>query len=726
MASPQLKQKNRLLELRTPLEKDAVVVNGFSGSEAISGLYRFKLELLANSEMTDVMGLLGKPVGVSMQTDGDPRHFHGIVSRIATGPREKGFWHYSADVVPWLWLLTQRAGCRIFQDKSIPDIITAIFNEYNNGYSDVVSYDNSTTPANHIPLDYCVQYRETDFNFVSRLMEQEGIYYYFDHSENGHKLVFTDTDTFLDEIDGKSTVLYQAEQGYGEREDVVTHWSREYAIRPRKYLLRDHHFELPGKNLEVSEGREGLLEIYDYPGEYAARFNQPEKRIAEVNDEGEKLVKVRLQEEELPGVVFEGTSNCRNFSIARTFNLDARNLSSFVFADKQTAINLVMMNQFILTSVTFSAAQNPDYISNTDLASTPYHNSFACVRTRDQSLPGAAIRPRRLTPKPVVAGPQTAIVTVKSGEESWLDKYGRVRVKFHWDREKESDENSACWVRVAQPWAGGSWGAHFWPRVGQEVVVEFLEGDPDQPIITGSVYNAATMPPYELPANYTRSGIITRSSKNGGSKNFNELRFEDKKDSEQIFINAEKDMDERVEHDMREFIGNNQHLIVKAQQTQKIGAGKHEHVAAEHIEKVDGDASRVVGGEHMEKIGKDLSITVVGEQKEKIGTKLSVQIGQEHHEKVGQLYALESGQEIHLKSGMKIIIESGLQISLKGPGGFVDIGPAGVTIQGTMVLINSGGSAGSGSGASPSDPKDPSAPKDPQIADDGSKGGALG
>jgi type VI secretion system secreted protein VgrG len=243
----------------------------------------------------------------------------------------------------------------------------------------------------------------------------------------------------------------------------------------------------------------------------------------------------------------------------------------------------------------------------------------------------------------------------KSGEEIWVDKYGRVKVQFHWDREGKWDENSSCWVRVAQNWAGKRWGAIFIPRIGQEVIIDFLEGDPDQPIITGRVYNAEEMPPYTLPDEQTKSTIKTNSSKGGSG--FNEIRFEDKKGSEQIFIHGEKDVDIRIKNDEKEWIGNDRHVIVQ--------------------------------NDHMEKIANNMSI----------------QIGNNLDEKSGMKFAHEAGMEIHLKAGMKVIIEA-TQVSLKGAGGFVDVGPAGVTIQGTMVLINSGGAAGVGSGASPKDPKE--------------------
>jgi len=325
-----------------------------------------------------------------------------------------------------------------------------------------------------------------------------------------------------------------------------------------------------------------------------------------------------------------------------------------------------------------------------------------------------------------------------------VDKYGRVKVQFYWDRLGKKDENSSCWIRVSQPWAGAGWGAMWIPRIGQEVIVDFLEGDPDRPLITGRVYNAEQIVPYSLPDNQTRSTFLSRSSKNGGAANFNEIRFEDKKDSEQIFVNAEKEMDLRVEKESREFVGANRHLIVKANQQELVEGDKHGHVKGSQFEKIEGDVSLQINGKQMQKIGGDQSIELDSDHKEKIvgntslqvgkdqktqiGGNVSLQVGQSRNEKIGQTHAMEAVQTIHLKGGMTVIIEAGMQLSLKGPGGFVDIGPAGVSIQGTMVLINSGGAAGSGPGASPDSPDSPDAPtdpKDPDVADDGTKGGKL-
>jgi len=687
MAATELMQDLRLLELTTPLGANKVVINGLAGAEAISRPFQYKLELLVDRSGGEIKAkdLLGKAVSVSLLQDEGKRHFHGIVSRMVSLPRDSRFFHYRAEVVPWLWLLNLKSESRIFQDKSVIDIIKAVFDELKKSFPDV-SYRDATT-GNHIPLDYCVQYRETDFNFVSRLMEQDGIFYFFEHSQNKHTLVFGDSNGAIANCPGGSQILYH-EGGFGEREGVISSWQEGVELRSGKYTYRDHHFQLPGKTLEVSEQTQDTstssLEFYDYPGQYALRFKNPDQRLGDVHPEGEKLVKVRLDEEVLPSQIFNVSSSRRNlcsgykFSLSKHFDSDG---------------------EYIITSLNCSANQSPDYISGRPTVGPLYQNTFTCVPA------SVHIRPRRVTPKPTIPGPQTAVVSVKSGEDSWLDKFGRVRVQFHWERNGKNNETSACWVRVAQSWAGTSWGSHFWPRVGQEVVVEFLEGDPDRPIITGSVYNAANMPPYTLPDFYTRSGIITRSSKNGASKNFNELRFEDKAGQEQIFLNAEKDMDHRVENDHRVFIGANQHLVVKAAQTELIEGNKHEHVKAEHVEKVDSNASREIGGDH----------------KEKVAGKLSLVVGGAQHQSVGSVYTLQAGDEIHLQAGSKIVIEA-MEVSIKGTGGFVDIGMAGVTIQGTMVKINSGGSAASGTSASP---ESPAGPKDPDVADDGSKGTKL-
>jgi type VI secretion system secreted protein VgrG len=667
-------QDKRLITIDTPLGEDALLLKSCVGRETISRLFAFSLELLSENSSVSFDQIVGQRVSISvLRANGEKRYINGFVSRFSQTGADVRFAHYHAEVVPWLWFLTRAAACRIFQTMTVPDIISKVFKDL--GFSDFKNSLQST----YDQWDYCVQYRETAFNFVSRLMEQEGIFYFFEHEKDKHTLVLADRPSAHKPCPGQPKGRFDYTPGALLKEDVVHDWHLEQELRTGKYSLKDYNFETPSTDLGVKEPSiisvdgNSKYEIYDYPGEY------------EKKGEGETLAKTRMQEEETSHLLATGSSSCRGFVAGYRFELEGHSRRD-------------MNKSYLLTEVQHSASVGDSYYQDSSTGEENYTNHFVCI---PHAVP---FRPSRITPKPFVQGPQTAVVVGKSGEEIWVDKYGRVKVQFHWDREGKKDENSSCWVRVSQPWAGKNWGAVWIPRIGQEVIVDFLEGDPDQPIITGRVYNAEQMPPYTLPDNQTRSTFMSRSSKSGGSSNYNEVRFEDKKGSEQIFINAEKDMDLRVENDSREFVGKDRHLLIKANQ----------------LEKVEGDRDEQVKGGHTEKVGGDLALTVSGDTKEKVGGSMSLQVGQALNEKTGQKFAHEAGQEIHLKSGMKVIIEAGMQISLIGPGGFVDIGPAGVTIQGTMVLINSGGAAGSGSGSSPQDPKDP---KDPDEADDGTKGG---
>ena len=665
-------QENRLIAIETPLGKDVLLLQGFTGHEAISRLFSFQAELLSSNNSIKFADIVGARVTLRVSlADGGERYFNGFVSRFGQSGSDVRFTHYQMEIVPWLWFLTRNADCRIFQNMTIPDIVQQVFKD--RGFTD---FKNSLTGAFET-REYCVQYRETDFNFVSRLMEQYGIFYYFEHQKNKHTLVLGNSPTAHQPCPHQAKARYSTTVGSWDEEDVVSGWNMQQELRTGKYSLTDYNFETPSTNLLSSDPTVFSVdgnpnyEIYDYPGIYLAK------------SQGDKLTKIRMQEEETSHLVATGTGVCRAFTSGYKFNL----LEHF---------RKDMNEEYVLTEIQHMASAAQSYTISDATPEDQYTNHFTCMPA---SVP---YRPPRITPKPFVQGPQPALVVGKSGEEIWVDKYGRVVVQFYWDRIGKDNEKSSCWVRVSQPWAGKNWGAMWIPRIGQEVIVSFLEGDPDRPLITGRVYNAEQMPPYTLPDHQTVSTCKSRSSKGGGTDNFNEIRFEDKKGSEQVFINAEKDMDLRVENDSREYVGANRNLIVKTNQQ----------------EKVEGDKSLHVVGNHLEKIDSDMSLQVGGDQSEKVGGGYSLQVGQAIDEKVGTKRATDAGQEIHLKAGMKVIIEAGVQVSLKGPGGFVDVGPAGVTIQGTMVLINSGGSAGSGSGASPKDPKDP---KDPDQADDGSK-----
>src|SRR5216684_6559000 len=672
-------QEKRLITIQSPLGKDALLLLGLSGHEGISQLFHFSANLLSENHSISFKDIVGKQVTLQVHHSGDDqRHWNGFVSRFACVGGDNRFSYYRAEIVPWVWFLTRTADCQIFQQKTIPEIIKKVFQDH--GFQDF----QDRTQGSYPQREYVVQYRETAFNFVSRLMEEYGIFYFFQHDQKSHKLIFADKPS--PSVHKNCPVQHKVRFNYSPgstflKEDIVGSWGAEQELRPGKYALTDYNFQTPNTSLmanvqTVAEiGGNTKYEIYDYPGIHTKK------------SEGDTTTKVRMEEEEALHHLVTGSGNCRSFASGYKFHLDEHSRPD-------------MNGDFLLTEVTHSASVGDSYSGSGAGSQETYTNHFTCIPF------AVPYRPQRVTPKPIVQGPQTAVVVGPAGEEIYPDKYGRVKVQFFWDRLGKKDENSSCWVRVSQPWAGKNWGSINIPRIGQEVIVEFLEGDPDCPIITGRVYNDEQMPPYALPDNMTRTTFLSRSTKGGGSSNFNELRFEDKKGSEQIFLNAEKDMDHRVENQSREYIGNDRHLIVKKDQKEKVEGEQHIQIVKDRNEKVGGDAS----------------LDITGNQNDKVGQNMSLQVGQNLQEKSGQNYAHEAGMEIHLKAGMNVVIEAGMQLTIKASGGFINIGPAGVAIQGTLVLINSGGAAGSGSGSSPTSPK---APKDPDQADDGSKGSKM-
>jgi type VI secretion system secreted protein VgrG len=488
-------QATRLLAVATPLGADALLLTGFTGREGISRLFQFELELLAeNNQDIPFDKLLGQPAAVRLALAGNKNRFiSGIISRLSQGTRDQTFTRYRMEIVPQLWLLTRRAQSRVFQKLSVPDILKKVLDGLD------VAYEIQGT---FHPRDYCVQYRETDFAFASRLMEEEGIFYFFKHAANGHKMVVANTPASHRDLPEQSQAIFESVEGGQREEDRVHQWEKVQEMRSGKCTLWDYCFEMPDKNLEASQttvdsvavgkvthklkvGGNDRLELYDYPGGYAQRFDGIDqgggekpgdlKRIFEDN---KRTVAIRMEQEALPGLVTQGAGNCRpfvsghKFTLAKHFNADG---------------------PYVLTGVEHSATLSGDYRSGQNLALT-YENRFTCIPL---ALP---FRPRRETPRPRAEGTQTAVVVGPPGEEVYCDKYGRVKVQFHWDREGQNNLGSSCWIRVGTVWAGKRRGVVHVPMVGDEVIVDFLEGDPDQPIIIGSVYNAEMMPPYELPA----------------------------------------------------------------------------------------------------------------------------------------------------------------------------------------------------------------------------------
>lgn len=717
---PLYTQAGRLISLTTPLGDDKLLLTGFTGREAISRLFDFRLTALSEDTAIDFTQIVGQSVTINLvQSNDSPRYFNGIVSHFACTGKDGDMTRYEMQVVPKLWTLARYADCRIFHNKSAKDIIVQIL-----GDRGIDSTDAAT--GTYKKLEYCVQYRETDFNFISRLMEQYGIFYFFQHADGSHTLKLGDSTSAHQPCPGEDTFGFNLAFGGLDAGDVVNQWSIGQELRSGKHSLTDYNFITSTTDLKSSEstiysvGGNDSMEIFEHPGLYLTQ------------SDGTAMAKLRMQEEEAVHKIAHGAGSCRPFSTGYTFQLEEHPLDA-------------MNKTYLLTEIEHAASVSGTYREEGARGQDTYGNHFSCIPS------DIAFRPQRVTPKPFVQGPQTAIVVGKSadedsdddqgaggdGEEIWVDKWGRVLVKFPWDRAKAI----SCWVRVSQDWAGQGWGMINIPRVGQEVIVSFLEGDPDRPIVTGRVYNDVQTLPYKLPDHGTISTFKTHSSTGGGDDNYNELRFEDKKGAEQVFIRGEKDLDIRIKNDAREWIGNNQSIMIVKDRSEDVAGNEAIHIAKNRTEKIDGNEDIQLGGNRQEKVGGNVSLKISGNQSEAItgdmnhaitgnfnhksSQNVSIQAGENMYEKSGMNWAHEAGMAIHLKAGMNVVIEAGMELTLKAGGSFIDIGPAGIAISGApLVMINSGGAAGSGSGSSPTSPASPSSPEDPQKpdeADDGTK-----
>jgi type VI secretion system secreted protein VgrG len=532
------------MAITTPLGKDVLLLTGFRGEEAISQLFNFQADLIAESkEEIQFDRIIGRTVTVEMQLlNGNTRYFNGMVKRFSQGARNETFVYYRAELVPKFWLLNKQFRSRIFQHISVPDILRQVLKALD------VRYELSET---YYQRDYCVQYRESDFDFASRLMEEEGIYYFFEHGKDRHQMILSDARSWHPDLSGQSAVIYEEVSG-GVRDGMrITAWEKSQEVRSGMCTLWDHCFQLPNKNLEakrktiasvivgevphkLSVGGNDELEIYDYPGGYAQRSDgidpngaaRPQD-LQHMFPDSERTIRIRMEEEEGRSLEIAGESNCGNFVAGHKFKLER---------------HFDANGCYLLTDVEHDARLEGSYRSGQAMAFR-YQNRFNCIPV---TLP---YRPQRVTPKPAIAGVQTATVTGPQGEEIFCDKYGRVKVQFHWDREGKKDANSSCWLRVAQVWAGKGWGAFFWPRIGHEVVVVFEEGDPDQPLIVGSVYNAENMPWFGLPVNKKLGGIKSASERGTAHKNYNAIVFNDEKGKEHLSLHSERNLSLNSEFD---------------------------------------------------------------------------------------------------------------------------------------------------------------------------------
>lgn len=656
---PTFSQDGRKMRVTTPLGPDVLLLERYRGEEVISAPFAFTLDMVSEDDAIDATKLIRKPMTLELElASGETRPIHGLVRRFVQLGQAGALTNYRAEVVPWLWFLSLSQDCRIFQEMKTPEILTKVFKDL--GFSDF----RDACVGSYAKRDYCVQYRESHLAFVSRLMEEEGIYYFFEHEASKHTLVLADAKSAVKPCPEQGTARWMPDAGPSHGDDVVLHVQLEQVALPGKVAVTDYNFETPAANLLATSVGDGKGELYDYPGDYAHR------------DAGEGIARRRLEAYEVPGKLLRGGGTCRAFQAGYSFRLEGHYRRD-------------SNGDYLITSVTHEG-DSGGYGTDRGSDDADYRNSFTCIPS---SVP---YRPARTTPQPIVHGSQTAVVVGKSGEEIWVDKYGRVKVQFHWDREGKKDEKSSCWVRVSSTWAGKQWGAIQLPRIGQEVIVDFLEGDPDRPIITGRVYNADQMPPYDLPANQTQSGVKTRSSKGGGTADFNELRFEDKKGEELLYIHAQRDQQNVVEHDDTLEIGNDQTRTIKRDRTTTIERDETVTVKGERKETVDKDETITISGKRTESVDGDETITIKGKRTESVTGKESLDLKDARETKVGMDDKLKVGMNLESKADMNVKLEAGLSMELKaglsiklsaGPAS-IELGPSGVTIKGPMIMLN--------------------------------------
>lgn len=675
--------KSQPMVLKTALDAELRFAS-MSGQEEVSRLFDYQVTAISENRAIAANALLGKPVAVSLdQGKGRTRWFHGIAAAFASDGTDGRFASYRITVRPWLWLLTRSADIRIFQDQSAPEIVQAVLAEYQGQ----VRLDLQGT---HPKRRYCVQYRETDFNFVCRLLEEEGIFFWFEHAADRHTLVLADHAGVHAPLPGFERIVLRPGPRAVGAPTAIQQWLVRHEIQPGRMVLTDYDFEKPATSLlsDPAALRRGHahadLEVYDAPGGHLDKAR------------GGELARLRLEEAASRHARCSGQGDSSGLAAGGRFALAEHPQAP------QNTDYLVLATQIDM--------QLADEASGSD------ETRFLC-RFALQPL-AEPFRPPRLTPKPSVAGPQTAVVVGK-GEAGDIvpDKYGRVQVQFHWDRLGKKDGAKTCWVRVASPSAGNGFGMISLPRLGQEVVVDFLEGDPDQPLITGRVHNAAQMPPYELPANASVSTLKSRSVK-GPVDAFNELRFEDKKGSEYVWLQAQKDRFEVVEETLKSEIGHHEHRTVKKDRKEKIEGEHHLTVKKAVKQKYEAKFSNETTGDILLKGGAGYSLKIGQGIAAEAGQGISLKAGTDLHLKIGTNSALDSGMNVHVKGGMNVVIEGGMQVTIKAGPSSVVLGPDGVSITGPMVKINSGGAAGAGSGASPVAPTAPEAPTDPELPKD--------
>ncbi len=597
-----------------------------SGDEGLSQLYTFDLSLACASDKIAFADVIGKPGLLTITGEHGPRYVHGIVSQLQQRETGTYFTVYHLVLVPQMWRLLHRRDCRIFQDKTVTDVVTEVFKEA--GLPDDAVSFKWDKGKDKTKRDYIVQYRENDWAFTSRLLEEHGCFYFFEHSQTRHELIIGNTFQAHPEVAGEVEVPFHRAEGLLPSTEHITRFFFREVITPERVTLGDYNPLKPKLSLEsqTAPPKKGDLEVYDYPGEY------------KLPEEGGSLAGLRLEQARALREVGEGSSDCVRFISGSHFKLVGHTRADL--NDKQ----------YVLTRVIHGCEGVKEMHSMTAEQRVRYYNEFECA---PRTTP---FRPAHITPKPTTHGVQTAQVVGPAGEEIYTDTHGRVKGQFYWDRLGKLDENSSCWVRVSQAWASQGWGAMFLPRIGDEVVVDFIEGDPDRPIITGRVYHAQNVPPYGLPDNKTRSTIKSNSSPGGGGSN--EIRFEDKKGSEEIYTHAQKDQNEVIENNMTTSVGANQTITVGADRTKTVKGNETNTIKGNQVSTVEKFRSL--------EVGKDQTTLIKGSRAQMIENDdmLWVVKAREHIVQGDEEVSVEGKQTVHVTKGQTVNVTDGQNINV--------------------------------------------------------------
>jgi type VI secretion system secreted protein VgrG len=653
-------QDNRRVAVTTALAKDTLLFHRMTGSDQLGRLSEYRVQMLSTSAALRIADVLGKPIGIHVALASEQlRHFHGIVTRFSSIGRQDEFSLYEAVVRPAFWLLTRSANCRIFQDKSIVDIVKEVCAD--GVYGGLIDLAVTGLSGTYDAVPYCVQYRESDFNFVCRLLESVGIYFYFTHEADKHTMVLADSYGAHAKIPGYASVPFTGMRDACVLDgEGVAAWEAAGEIQASTLVLTDFDFE---KATSSTSG--GLLaqatlaaafsqpayERFDYPGNYS------------VAGTGTALARARMEMLHGQCEQISGETGARGLFPGGLFSLEDHPRDDY-------------NREYLLTAAEYEI--NGDAYRARSKAELPqFHCRFSAVGKEH------SFRPQPIAAKPIVQGPQTAMVVGKAGEEIWTDKYGRVKVQFHWDRLGQDDERSSCWVRVAQGWAGKGWGSMFIPRIGMEVVVSFLEGDPDKPLVTGCVYNSDAMPPYALPAEQAKSTIRSNTTKGGAG--YNEIRFDDKKDAEELFVQAEKDCNRVVKNNDTLKVGfekkdkGDQTIEICNDQSIDVGNDRKLHVKNDQTDSIDNNLTVTIKGAETRTVSKDQSVKVDGGQSITVGKTCVIEAASSIELKVG-------GSSIKIEPA-KITIKS-VQIAVEGSGPVSVKSSAILTVEGSIVKIN--------------------------------------